>query len=196
VESNEEPPTGLYKHAKKIRQKEKGRSYAWLFILLILLVIFGLIAVWLFFFEGMDRVKSEINRLQSSQSEQQYAPSRRLEPSKDPDPVAVSEPERQVVPAEQIAEPAPVIQAPAAPPAPRVQTVRVRPPAPVSSYNVPAVIPREGVEYRIRWGDTLWDISEAFYRDPWMYPRIARHNNIRNPNLIISGQTIRIPPKS
>jgi nucleoid-associated protein YgaU len=68
--------------------------------------------------------------------------------------------------------------------------------APVWSYNVPAVIPREGVNYTIRSGDTLWDISEAFYRDPWLYPRIAQHNNIRNPNLIISGRTIRIPPRN
>jgi nucleoid-associated protein YgaU len=66
----------------------------------------------------------------------------------------------------------------------------------VSSYNVPAVIPPEGAPYRIRWGDTLWDISEAFYRNPWLYPRIARFNNIRNPNRIISGTTIRIPPRN
>jgi nucleoid-associated protein YgaU len=61
---------------------------------------------------------------------------------------------------------------------------------------VPATIPREGVPYKIRWGDTLWDIAAAFYRNPWLYPRIARFNNIRNPNLIISGTTIRIPPKN
>jgi nucleoid-associated protein YgaU len=66
----------------------------------------------------------------------------------------------------------------------------------VLSYKVPATIPRDGVPYKIRWGDTLWDISAAFYRNPWLYPRIARFNNIRNPNLIISGTTIRIPPKN
>jgi nucleoid-associated protein YgaU len=59
---------------------------------------------------------------------------------------------------------------------------------------VPATIPKEGVAYKIRWGDTLWDISAAFYRNPWQYQRIARFNNIRNPNMIISGRTIRIPP--
>ena len=97
---------------------------------------------------------------------------------------------------QQVAEPPPVIQAPAAPPAPRPQPTASRPPPPVASYNVPATIPREGVNYRIRYGDTLWDISEAFYRDPWLYPRIARHNNIRNPNFIVSGRTIRIPPRN
>ncbi|MDR1635817.1 MAG: LysM peptidoglycan-binding domain-containing protein [Treponema sp.] len=66
----------------------------------------------------------------------------------------------------------------------------------MASYKVPAVIPRNGAAYKIRWGDTLWDIAEAFYRNPWLYPRIARYNNIRNPDLIISGTTIRIPPKN
>jgi nucleoid-associated protein YgaU len=64
------------------------------------------------------------------------------------------------------------------------------------SYRVPAVIPRNGVVYRIQWGDTLWDISAAFYRDPWLYHRIARHNNIRNPDYIRAGFNIRIPPKN
>ncbi|MDR1301294.1 MAG: LysM peptidoglycan-binding domain-containing protein, partial [Treponema sp.] len=47
-----------------------------------------------------------------------------------------------------------------------------------------------------RWGDTLWDISEAFYRNPWLYPRIARFNNIRRPDLIVAGSVIRIPPRN
>jgi hypothetical protein len=104
-------------------------------------------------------------------------------------------------PLEVSAETAPtgpvVIEAPseeAAPP-PEPPT-RTRPLPPVASYNVPTTIPRSGALYRIRWGDTLWDISEAFYRNPWLYPRIARFNNLRNPDLIISGTTIRIPPRS
>jgi nucleoid-associated protein YgaU len=52
------------------------------------------------------------------------------------------------------------------------------------------------VAYKLRWGDTLWDIAEAFYRNPWLYPRIARYNGIKNPDLIVSGRTIRIPPKN
>jgi nucleoid-associated protein YgaU len=73
---------------------------------------------------------------------------------------------------------------------------RTRPPAPVSKYKVPTTIPANGAPYKIRWGDTLWDISEAFYRDPWLYRRIARFNNISNPDHIISGHTIRVPPKN
>jgi hypothetical protein len=113
-----------------------------------------------------------------------------------PPPPPPVQPPPPPAPSPASVQPPPVIQAPPAPPAPRETLSRTRPPAPVSSYNVPAVIPREGAPYRIRWGDTLWDISEAFYRNPWLYPRIARFNNIRNPDLIISGTTIRIPPRN
>jgi outer membrane biosynthesis protein TonB len=92
--------------------------------------------------------------------------------------------------------PPPVIQSPAKAPASGASASRQRPPAPVASYNVPSVIPREGVSYRIRYGDTLWDIANAFYRNPWLYPRIARFNNIRNPDLIVSGTTIIVPPRN
>ena len=118
-------------------------------------------------------------------------------PQETPPPAQAATPPPQTVTPPTQAAPAspPVIQAPAEPP-PAVQVTRTRPPAPVASYNVPSVIPREGVVYRIRYGDTLWDISEAFYRNPWLYPRIARFNNIRNPDLIISGTTIRVPPRN
>lgn len=49
------------------------------------------------------------------------------------------------------------------------------------------------VKYHIRWGDTLWDLSESYYKTPWKYPKIARYNNIKNPDLIISGTDILIP---
>ena len=67
--------------------------------------------------------------------------------------------------------------------------------APVYSFKAPQTIHSEGVVYKIRWGDTLWDISEAFYRNPWLYPTIVRRNRIRNPNLIVSGTEITIPAR-
>lgn len=48
-------------------------------------------------------------------------------------------------------------------------------------------------KYHIRWGDTLWDLSESYYKTPWKYKKIARYNNIKNPDLIISGTDILIP---
>lgn len=132
-----------------------------------------------------------------------------------PEPVAAAEPVATAEPSPepQAAEPPPestatevpavppslagppLIEAPASPPARQAALKRTRPSPPVASYKVPTTIPRGGVAYKIRWGDTLWDISEAFYRNPWLYPRIARFNRIRNPDLIISGTTIRIPPR-
>jgi len=62
--------------------------------------------------------------------------------------------------------------------------------------SAPQTIPPEGFTYRVRWGDTLWDIAEAFYRNPRLYPAIVRSNSIPNPNRIISGTELIIPPKN
>lgn len=65
-------------------------------------------------------------------------------------------------------------------------------PAPVEEPK-PAVKKTSDVKYHIRWGDTLWDISESYYKTPWKYPKIADYNKIKNPDLIISGTDIMIP---
>lgn len=54
---------------------------------------------------------------------------------------------------------------------------------------------KKAVRYRIRWGDTLWDISGNFYKNPWNYKKIARYNKIKNPNKIIAGTYITVPAK-
>jgi nucleoid-associated protein YgaU len=84
------------------------------------------------------------------------------------------------------AQPAPAAQtqqgtggqsaAPAAPPAPPAQTK-----------------PSGGVTYRIKNGDTLWDIAATYYRNPWLYPKLAKANAIKNPDLIFAGTRITIP---
>ena len=51
------------------------------------------------------------------------------------------------------------------------------------------------ITYKIKWGDTLWDIADSYYKNPWNYKKIARYNNIKNPDYIISGTTITIPAK-
>lgn len=53
----------------------------------------------------------------------------------------------------------------------------------------------QAVRYKIRWGDTLWDISETYYQNPWLYKEIAEHNKLTNPDVVISGTYIEIPPK-
>jgi hypothetical protein len=50
-----------------------------------------------------------------------------------------------------------------------------------------------GLWYEVKWGDTLWDIAATYYRNPWLYPKIARENSITNPDLIFAGTRLYIP---
>jgi hypothetical protein len=173
---------GLY----QAHSGEEERKFPWLIMAAATIFVILVIALlWFFFLGGRDITGSAF-----AQKTEQPAP-----PPPPPPPPPSPPPEPPPPPPPPPVE-TPVIEAPVAPPPARPAVQRQRPPAPVSSYKVPAVIPANGVVYQIRWGDTLWDISEAFYRNPWLYPRIARHNNIRNPDLIIAGRNIRIPPRN
>lgn len=46
--------------------------------------------------------------------------------------------------------------------------------------------------YRVKKGDNLWNISKRFTGNPMNYKRIAKENNISNPNLIYPGQVIKL----
>jgi hypothetical protein len=201
LEAQEPPPQGLYEKAEAVREK-KSRSFPLplLIILILVLLIGGGFAVWYFvfgaplpsFFGGGSPSGTAAVQPAEPAPVQTSPVKPASEPVKPVEAVKVEEPARQPVQVIQAPAP-PAAEEPPKTPAP---VNRTRPVPPVASYKVPATIPRGGVAYRIRWGDTLWDISEAFYRNPWLYPRIARFNNIRNPDLIISGRTIRIPPRN
>lgn len=210
LESKPQVPTGLYGKAD-INDDDEPKSSWLIMAIATAFVIIAIGLVWFFFLGG--RYIPLFGG--SSQKSEQTAPPSPPPAAAKAEPVAPPPPEPPAVKAEPVAPPpppppppepiaapkpveeVPVIQAPTSPPPSRTGVAqRTRPPAPVSSYKVPAVIPKNGVAYQIRWGDTLWDIAEAFYRNPWLYPRIARHNNIRNPDMIIAGKTIRIPPRN
>jgi LysM repeat protein len=114
--------------------------------------------------------------------------------------VAAAEAERQAA-AQRTAQTA--AQAAAAPKKPALITVK--PPAedgghvgarraPVMQVDAPRPIPSDGASYKVRWGDTLWDVSSVYYQNPWYYKYLARYNDIKNPNQIIAGRTLKIPP--
>jgi nucleoid-associated protein YgaU len=193
LEQQESPPPGLYERASEVKRRDR-RRLPLIVIGIGLALLLICFALWFFLLReknGTPKTTATVQPVVVQPAPAQPAP----EPPKQAESVPVPAPP----PVAAAPAPAPVIEAPATPlPASgRAEPAkRQRPPAPVSSYKVPATIPRGGVPYKIRWGDTLWEISEAFYRNPWLYPRIARFNNIRNPDLIISGRTIRIPPKN
>lgn len=114
----------------------------------------------------------------------------------------VSSPE----PAAAIATPAPVQPSPAQPAAAAPAATPAAPapaqtaPAPAApaagSSTPPSSAGREpGVWYKVRWGDTLWDLSIAYYRTPWQYMKIFRANPtvIKHPDKIIATTWIYIP---
>jgi len=206
---NDEPQVAA-SYSKPHQKSEKERKFPWgIMVAATLCVILVIAALW--FFLIRDRGGRPIAYASPGYTEQvAQPPPVAVEPPPQPPPPQPAaqpvQPPPPPPPVETVAVPVipppapvevspPVIQAPVAPPPEPAQVVhRQRPPAPVLSHRVPAVIPPNGVVYQIRWGDTLWDIAAAFYRNPLLYPRIARHNNIRDPNFILAGFNVRIPP--
>lgn len=102
-------------------------------------------------------------------------------------------------PASGITEQAPAPKPPAAavtpsPAAPEKSTTGSTAPAATPPAN-PQVLSqtKDGVWYRIAFGDTLWDLAYSFYNNPRQFDRIAKKNNIADPNRIYGGNRIFIP---
>ncbi|MCK9418458.1 MAG: LysM peptidoglycan-binding domain-containing protein [Nitrospirae bacterium] len=102
--------------------------------------------------------------------------------------------------------PAAVPQAEAPVPAPESAAVEPVPAAPESAPVAPepaaretaVVQPEPAAEdltlYIIKRGDTLWDISNTFLKDPFLWPFIWKANPaINNPDLIFTGNKLMIP---
>ncbi len=88
---------------------------------------------------------------------------------------------------------APPVPAPTTQPA--AQQAPAKPAAQAAEKPAAQAAETEGIWYRIVWGDTLWDLAGTYYRNPWLYPRLAKANKIPNPDLIIAGHRLFIPKK-
>lgn len=65
-------------------------------------------------------------------------------------------------------------------------------PAP-AAQAAPVLNPNAPQSYVVQRGDTLWDISAKFLRDPWLWPEIWHVNpDIANPHLIYPGDTLKL----
>jgi hypothetical protein len=80
--------------------------------------------------------------------------------------------------------------APAAAPPPQAAPARATPPPRTESVPV-QLNPRHPDRYVVKKGDTLWDISAMFLRDPWFWPEIWYANpQVQNPHLIYPGDVL------
>jgi nucleoid-associated protein YgaU len=155
--------------AEEALEKPKGKTLRVVLVLLGLLVLLALL--------GFVIYKFAILPAQTTRAEGAPAVAAQPAPAPTPAPAQIEPP--TPAPA-QAAEPAPAVApAPAAPPPSKKEIAFKKP----------------GVNYTIKWGDTLWDLSYAYYRDPWVYMRIAKANKVKNPDLIICGDKLWIPAK-
>ncbi len=53
---------------------------------------------------------------------------------------------------------------------------------------------RQASRHQIAWGDTLWRIAERYYGDRSLYFELADSNSLVDPDFIVAGQSLKLPP--
>lgn len=168
---DKETELGLSEQDEKITKKTKGPV-----IICIICAIICVIATLLILFI----VPSKYNLLHKGNSQKEKTEITEITE-------ITVEDQPQIVPEPEIAEPI-------APQAQEEQVVVVEQ-AEIVVPEQPPVTPEKpkDINYKIKWGDTLWDIADTYYKNPWRYKYIAKFNHIKDPDYIISGTYITIP---
>lgn len=161
-------PKGLYEMNSEEEKKNGIFLPAWLCILILVVGVLALVLALLV--SARTLLVNKSSQSSSTSIEAPIVPT--VEPASNPETV-------------------PVVETP--PPVDNTAVV-VEEPAAVPAQPEPST-EAKATRYKIKWGDTLWDISNAYYKTPWDYTVIAKFNKIRNPNLIISGTYLEIPAK-
>lgn len=182
----EEPEEEPEEEKEEEREEESRSRVRPVLVALLVILALGLIGALLYLFVFMAADEEPAPQLQTQQEQQQ-------------EQTAAETAEQEAAEEQAGAE------APAQPeqPAAETPTAETQPaPGEGAAEGEAAVSPsREqieftgGVWYKIRWGDTLWEISSSFYDNPWLYDQIAEENEIRNPDVIYAENSIFIPKK-
>ena len=165
---DKETELGLSEQDEKITKKTKGPV-----IICIICAIICVIATLLILFI----VPSKYNLLHKGNSQKEQTEITEITVEDQP----------QIEPEPEIAEPIP--------PQAQEEEVVVVEQAEIVVPEQPPVTPEKpkDINYKIKWGDTLWDIADTYYKNPWRYKYIAKFNHIKDPDYIISGTYITIP---
>ncbi len=189
--------------------EKKRRPLALIILIIIILAILGIGA--LFFFRGVkgdsipqleaengntDSVVTAVDEDSEMpvELEKQAEPQPEEQPEPQQEKQAEPEPEEQPEPQqEKPAEPEPEVSGAVAVDNDESSVAEAEPVTSVDYTEVPPEGRGGGVWYRLKWGDTLWDLSNSFYRTPWLYSLIAVKNKIKNPDVTYAGTDILIP---
>lgn len=64
----------------------------------------------------------------------------------------------------------------------------------ISATSTELVAPKHS-SYTVERGDTLWNIALREYGNPYVYPGIAKGNNLADPNMLEVGTVLRLVPQ-